>query len=73
MESCSATIGSGGTGGSIGGVSSKKMSKKFVAPICSCGDYAILFQSKTSSNPDRLFFGCHILRERGQTANTLCG
>ncbi|MED6225160.1 hypothetical protein PIB30_091019, partial [Stylosanthes scabra] len=65
MESCSATIGSGGTGGSIGGVSSKMMSKKFVAPICSCGDYALLFQSKTSSNPDRLFFGCQHFKRKG--------
>ncbi|MED6137840.1 hypothetical protein PIB30_068822 [Stylosanthes scabra] len=57
-ESCSATVGSGGTEGNTGGVSSKKMSRKFVASICSCRDYAILFQSKTSCNPNRLFFGC---------------
>ncbi|MED6134817.1 hypothetical protein PIB30_040525 [Stylosanthes scabra] len=29
-----------------------------VAPKCLCGVYAILYLSKTSSNPNRLFFGC---------------
>ncbi|MED6144227.1 hypothetical protein PIB30_013834 [Stylosanthes scabra] len=32
--------------------------KKFSAPNCDCGAYAILFQSSTSANPNRLFFGC---------------
>ncbi|MED6134944.1 hypothetical protein PIB30_041758 [Stylosanthes scabra] len=54
-ESWGATIGSGG--GNVGG-KLKKMKKKFVAPICSCGDYTILFQSTTSTNPNKFFFGC---------------
>ncbi|MED6199881.1 hypothetical protein PIB30_079959 [Stylosanthes scabra] len=29
-----------------------------VAPKCRCGVYAILYLSKTSGNPNRLFFGC---------------
>ncbi|MED6173002.1 hypothetical protein PIB30_055287 [Stylosanthes scabra] len=29
-----------------------------VAPKCRCGVYAILYRSKTRSNPNRLFFGC---------------
>ncbi|MED6171261.1 hypothetical protein PIB30_039159 [Stylosanthes scabra] len=64
-ESWGATIGSDGS--SVGGTL-KKMKKKFVAPICSCGDYAILFQSTTSTNPNRFFFGEEVV-----TANTLCG
>ncbi|MED6190153.1 hypothetical protein PIB30_102902 [Stylosanthes scabra] len=28
------------------------------APKCRCGVYAILYLSKTSKNPNRLFFGC---------------
>ncbi|MED6130109.1 hypothetical protein PIB30_114825, partial [Stylosanthes scabra] len=28
------------------------------APKCKCGVYAILYLSKTSNNPNRLFFGC---------------
>ncbi|MED6225874.1 hypothetical protein PIB30_097858, partial [Stylosanthes scabra] len=28
------------------------------APKCKCGAYAILYLSKTSNNPNRLFFGC---------------
>ncbi|MED6111883.1 hypothetical protein PIB30_056421 [Stylosanthes scabra] len=41
------------TGGEI-----KRRMRKFVAPRCRCGAYAILFQSSTSDNPNRLFFGC---------------
>ncbi|MED6171897.1 hypothetical protein PIB30_045148 [Stylosanthes scabra] len=29
-----------------------------VAPKCHCGVYAIIYKSKTISNPNRLFFGC---------------
>ncbi|MED6191719.1 hypothetical protein PIB30_003062 [Stylosanthes scabra] len=28
------------------------------APKCKCGVYAILYLSKTSNNPNQLFFGC---------------
>ncbi|MED6140440.1 hypothetical protein PIB30_093265, partial [Stylosanthes scabra] len=43
--------------GNVGGAWNKKR-KKFNAPICYCGTYAILFQTSTSTNPNRLFFGC---------------
>ncbi|RYQ99213.1 hypothetical protein Ahy_B07g087115 isoform A [Arachis hypogaea] len=29
-----------------------------VAPKCFCGVYAILYKSRTASNPNRIFFGC---------------
>ncbi|MED6155855.1 hypothetical protein PIB30_009329 [Stylosanthes scabra] len=29
-----------------------------VAPKCDCGVYAVLYLSRTSNNPNRLFFGC---------------
>ncbi|KAL4365479.1 hypothetical protein AHAS_Ahas07G0110200 [Arachis hypogaea] len=32
--------------------------KKFIHPTYNCGAYAILFESTTSNNPNRLFFGC---------------
>ncbi|MED6112871.1 hypothetical protein PIB30_065681 [Stylosanthes scabra] len=35
-----------------------------VAPKCRCGVYAILYLSKTSSNPNRLFFGCPFFKEK---------
>ncbi|MED6139526.1 hypothetical protein PIB30_084634 [Stylosanthes scabra] len=35
-----------------------------VAPKCRCGVYAILSLSKTSSNPNRLFFGCPFFKGR---------
>ncbi|MED6160850.1 hypothetical protein PIB30_055115 [Stylosanthes scabra] len=54
-QSWSGTVDSGR--GSDGGASNRRK-KKFAAPRCNCGAYAILFQSSTSSNPDRLFFGC---------------
>ncbi|MED6150529.1 hypothetical protein PIB30_073211 [Stylosanthes scabra] len=44
------------TGNSHGGAAMKK--KRFVAPLCHCGTYAILFESSTQVNPNRLFFGC---------------
>ncbi|MED6181321.1 hypothetical protein PIB30_018259 [Stylosanthes scabra] len=28
------------------------------APTCRCGVYAVLYSSKTTNNPNRLFFGC---------------
>ncbi|MED6190024.1 hypothetical protein PIB30_101691 [Stylosanthes scabra] len=37
------------------GASTKK--KRFVAPICHCGTYAILFESSPQINPNRLFLG----------------
>ncbi|MED6162851.1 hypothetical protein PIB30_074354 [Stylosanthes scabra] len=61
-ESWGTTIGSGGS--SVGGTS-KKMKKKFVAPICSYGDYAILFQTTTSTNPKRFFLGCQHFKRGG--------
>ncbi|MED6205676.1 hypothetical protein PIB30_019975 [Stylosanthes scabra] len=42
---------------SDGGLRNKRR-KKFVAPKCHCRTYAILFQSSTIANPNRLFFGC---------------
>ncbi|MED6174763.1 hypothetical protein PIB30_072124 [Stylosanthes scabra] len=35
-----------------------------VAPKCRCGVYAILYLSKTVSNPNRLFFGCPFFKGR---------
>ncbi|MED6128342.1 hypothetical protein PIB30_096798, partial [Stylosanthes scabra] len=32
--------------------------KEGVAPKCHCGVYAVLYMSKTTNNPNRLFFGC---------------
>ncbi|MED6126509.1 hypothetical protein PIB30_079246 [Stylosanthes scabra] len=32
------------------------------APKCHCGFHAVLYLSKTTSNPNRLFFGCRSLR-----------
>ncbi|MED6201663.1 hypothetical protein PIB30_097206 [Stylosanthes scabra] len=39
--------------------------KRFVAPICHCGTYAILFESSTQVNPIRLFFGCSYFKGKG--------
>ncbi|MED6127857.1 hypothetical protein PIB30_092141 [Stylosanthes scabra] len=54
-QSWSSTCGFGRSSGG-GGWSRRK--KKFPAPRCKCGSYAILFQSSTVGNPNRLFFGC---------------
>ncbi|MED6109320.1 hypothetical protein PIB30_032315 [Stylosanthes scabra] len=35
------------------------------APKCRCGVYAILYLSKTSKNPNRLFFGCPFFKIGG--------
>ncbi|RYR49616.1 hypothetical protein Ahy_A07g036138 [Arachis hypogaea] len=35
-----------------------KDGKDGISPKCFCGEHAILFMSKTSSNPNRLFLGC---------------
>ncbi|RYR38254.1 hypothetical protein Ahy_A09g043230 [Arachis hypogaea] len=32
--------------------------KDGISPKCFCGVYAIMFMSKTSNNPNRLFLGC---------------
>ncbi|RYR46179.1 hypothetical protein Ahy_A07g031936 [Arachis hypogaea] len=32
--------------------------KDGVAPKCFCGVYAILYKSRTASNPNRMFLGC---------------
>ncbi|MED6175584.1 hypothetical protein PIB30_079780 [Stylosanthes scabra] len=58
VQSWSADVGSGGS--SVGGVSKKK--KEFVAPVCSCGAYVILFESSTPSNPNRFSLGANISR-----------
>ncbi|MED6105955.1 hypothetical protein PIB30_000077 [Stylosanthes scabra] len=50
--------GTAGSGRSSNGGAGSKRKKKFHAPICNCGMYAILFQSSTNSNPNKLFFGC---------------
>ncbi|MED6126843.1 hypothetical protein PIB30_082418 [Stylosanthes scabra] len=34
------------------------------APKCHCGVYAVLYLSKTSNNPNRLFFGCSFFKIR---------
>ncbi|MED6223022.1 hypothetical protein PIB30_069994 [Stylosanthes scabra] len=58
-ECWSANIGSGGS--STAGASKKK---NFVAPMYSCGPYAILFKSSIPSNSNRI---------KVHTVNTLCG
>ncbi|MED6163051.1 hypothetical protein PIB30_076261, partial [Stylosanthes scabra] len=50
MESCSATIGSRGTGGSIGGVSSKMMSFSLDANILREDEYVACFQDTEGGN-----------------------
>ncbi|MED6143713.1 hypothetical protein PIB30_008353 [Stylosanthes scabra] len=37
-----------------------------VAPKCRCGVYVILYLSKTSSNPNRLFLGCPFYKTQGR-------
>ncbi|XP_052109918.1 uncharacterized protein LOC127741473 [Arachis duranensis] len=32
--------------------------KDDIAPTCKCGVYIILYKSRTTTNPNRLFFGC---------------
>ncbi|MED6223085.1 hypothetical protein PIB30_070555 [Stylosanthes scabra] len=59
-DSLSANVGSGG---STAGGSLRK--RKFCAPRCNCGAYAILFESLTPSNPNRLFFGCQHFKTKG--------
>ncbi|MED6126387.1 hypothetical protein PIB30_077889 [Stylosanthes scabra] len=39
------------------------------APKCKCGVYAILYLSKTSNNPNRLFFGCPFFKIGGTHCN----
>ncbi|MED6205304.1 hypothetical protein PIB30_016489 [Stylosanthes scabra] len=34
-----------------------------VAPKCHCGVYVVLYMSRTSSNPNRLFFGCPFFKK----------
>ncbi|RYR29404.1 hypothetical protein Ahy_B01g053773 [Arachis hypogaea] len=52
--------------GSILEGASRRMKKKFVSPVCNCGSYAILFESGTSKNPKRHFFGCcYFKKNRG--------
>ncbi|XP_057746247.1 uncharacterized protein LOC130965506 [Arachis stenosperma] len=36
--------------------------KNDIAPRCRCGVYAILYKSRTTTNPNRLFFGCPFFR-----------
>ncbi|RYR06814.1 hypothetical protein Ahy_B05g074135 [Arachis hypogaea] len=36
--------------------------KDGMAPKCFCKKYTICYMSKTSTNPDRLFFGCPLLK-----------
>ncbi|MED6113976.1 hypothetical protein PIB30_075815 [Stylosanthes scabra] len=52
-DSWSGNVGSGGS--SAGGFSRRR---KFSALRCTYGAFAILFESSTPSNPNRLFFGC---------------
>ncbi|RYR49452.1 hypothetical protein Ahy_A07g035955 [Arachis hypogaea] len=42
----------------------EKDSKHGVSPKCFCGENAVLFMSKTRSNPDRLFLGCPFYKAR---------
>ncbi|MED6119861.1 hypothetical protein PIB30_015604 [Stylosanthes scabra] len=53
------------------GASSKK--KRFVVPICDCGTNAILFESSTAMNPNRLFLATHTLREKSPIVDTFIG
>ncbi|MED6136856.1 hypothetical protein PIB30_059694 [Stylosanthes scabra] len=39
--------------------------KEGVAPKCHCGVYAVLYMSKTTNNPNRLFFGCPFFKKAG--------
>ncbi|XLR31903.1 hypothetical protein S83_059803 [Arachis hypogaea] len=50
--------------GSIGSIREKtnQGKKRFVAPRCHCGTYAILFQSSTAENSNRLFFCCSMFK-----------
>ncbi|RYQ93085.1 hypothetical protein Ahy_B09g099344 [Arachis hypogaea] len=41
-----------------GWVRNGKDDKDGVSPKCFCGENAIMFMSKTSNNPNRLFLGC---------------
>ncbi|RYR26064.1 hypothetical protein Ahy_B02g060215 [Arachis hypogaea] len=41
-----------------------KDGKDGVSPKCFCGEHAIMFMSKTSSNPNRLFLGCPFYKVR---------
>ncbi|MED6139013.1 hypothetical protein PIB30_079879 [Stylosanthes scabra] len=59
-DSWSANVGSGGS--SAGGFSRRR---KFSAPRCSSGAFAILFESSTPSNPNRLFFDCQHFKTKG--------
>ncbi|RYQ92116.1 hypothetical protein Ahy_B09g098253 [Arachis hypogaea] len=38
--------------------------KEGVSPKCFCGENAILFMSRTTSNPNRLFLGCPFYKVR---------
>ncbi|MED6153032.1 hypothetical protein PIB30_097632 [Stylosanthes scabra] len=63
--SCDRAVGgeSWSTTSSHRGASTKK--KRFVAPMCHYGTYAILFESSTQMNPNRLFFGCSHFKGKG--------
>ncbi|RYR47719.1 hypothetical protein Ahy_A07g033674 [Arachis hypogaea] len=54
------------SGGQFGSSShpNKKDGKHGVSPKCFCGENAVLFMSKTRSNPDRLFMGCRFYKAR---------
>ncbi|MED6171632.1 hypothetical protein PIB30_042457 [Stylosanthes scabra] len=40
-----------------------------VAPKCNCGVYAVLYLSKTTKNPNRLFFGCPLYKSSHNHCN----
>ncbi|MED6198613.1 hypothetical protein PIB30_068047 [Stylosanthes scabra] len=50
------------SGRSSDGGSRNKRKKKFAAPTCHCGIYAILFQSSTTGNANGYFLGVQTLR-----------
>ncbi|RYR08675.1 uncharacterized protein At4g04775-like [Arachis ipaensis] len=35
-----------------------------IAPKCYCGVYAIMYKSRTTSNPNRVFFGCPLFKAK---------
>ncbi|RYR34225.1 hypothetical protein Ahy_A10g048972 [Arachis hypogaea] len=35
-----------------------------IAPKCNCGVYAIMYKSRTTSNPNRVFLGCPLFKAK---------
>ncbi|RYR04247.1 hypothetical protein Ahy_B06g083885 [Arachis hypogaea] len=39
-------------------------SRVAIAPKCYCGVYAIMYKSRTTSNPNRVFLGCPLFKAK---------